>query len=222
MTTFLLLRHAHSNANDAGILAGRIEGVSLSTIGMKQAQSLTQALKDHRIDRIVSSSLLRCRQTVEPLAKNRRKRIHFDANFLEMDYGLWSGKKLKDLSKLKSWKTIQKSPTRFTFPEGEGFRSAALRIERGLNRLAKQYPKETILIVTHGDIIKMALQLTSGGPLDNFQRFIVDTCSLSEIHWTAGSRVVIRTNTRLVKTKTLRKMKSRVNARNVLGGGAGV
>lgn len=222
MTTFLLLRHAHSTANDAGILAGRLEGVSLSKIGKKQAQSLNIALKDQHIDRIISSPLPRCRETIEAFARTRHKRINVDKSFIEMDYGTWSGKKLKDLAKEKSWKTIQKNPSSFEFPTGESFRRAASRIEKGLLTLARKYPKETILIVSHGDIIKMALQLSNGGPLDNFQHFIVDTCSLSEIHWTAKSRSVVRTNTRLVRTEALRKATKRMSARRVLGGGSGV
>ena len=222
MTTFLLLRHAHSTANESGILAGRLEGVALSRIGAKQAQALNQALKDHRIDRIITSPLLRCRETIQPTAKNRKRRVYCDDTFIEMDYGLWSGKKLKDLAKEKSWRTIQQSPRSFTFPEGESFLKAASRIERGLNSLAKKYPKETILIVSHGDIIKIALQLSHGGPLDNFQRFIVDTCSLSEIHWTPTERSVVRTNTRLVKPQILAKAKNAMKSRRVLGGGSGV
>lgn len=222
MTSFLLLRHAHSTANESGVLAGRLEGVALSRIGIKQAQTLNQALKDHRIDRIFSSPLLRCRETIQPTAKVRKKRVHYDDSFIEMDYGLWSGKKLKGLAKEKSWKTIQQNPSSFTFPQGESFSKAASRIERGLNSLAKKYPKETILIVSHGDIIKIALQLSHGGPLNNFQRFIVDTCSLSEIHWTPTRRSVVRTNTRLVKPSFVALAKSTMKSRKQLGGGSGV
>lgn len=221
MTTFLLLRHAHSTANESGILAGRLEGVSLSKVGKRQARATNLALKDQRIDRIISSPLVRCRETIETVAKARRKRIHFDPNFVEMDYGLWSGKKLKELAKEKSWKTIQKNPSSFTFPKGESFRTAASRVEKRLSFLARKFPNETILIVTHGDIIKIALQLSHGAPLDNFQRFIVDTCSLSEIHWTGNSRSVVRVNTRLVKTTILGAVKTHVN-RRALGGGSGV
>ena len=76
MTTFLLLRHAHSTANEAGILAGRIEGVGLSVVGRKQAHNLVKALKDVTVDRIISSPLPRCVDTVTMVAVTRRQRIH--------------------------------------------------------------------------------------------------------------------------------------------------
>lgn len=222
MTTFLLLRHAHSTANDAGVLAGRLDGVRLSTIGKKQSQTLVNALKELRIDRIISSPLPRCIETVEVAARYRHKRIHIDERFIEMDYGLWSGRKLRELVKEKSWKKIQSKPSSFTFPKGESFSSAASRIEKGLKSLMRKYPEESILIITHGDIIKMALQLSHGGPLDNFQHFVVDTCSLSEIHWTPQSRAIVRTNTRLAKVNVLQVAKNKMKQRKVLGGGAGV
>ena len=40
MTTFLLIRHAHSTANENGVLAGRVDGVELSEIGKKQSADL--------------------------------------------------------------------------------------------------------------------------------------------------------------------------------------
>ena len=222
MTTFLLLRHAHSTANNAGVLAGRINGVKLSTIGKKQARDLGKALNDLKIDRIISSPLTRCTETIEATARHRRKRVLIDERFTEMDYGSWNGRKLKDLAQEKSWKKIQSKPSSFTFPKGESFAEAATRIERGLKSLMRKYPQETVLIVTHGDIIKMALQLSHGGSLDSFQRFVVDTCSLSEIHWTAQSRTVVRSNSRLVKARVVQMAKNKMKQRKILGGGAGV
>jgi broad specificity phosphatase PhoE len=222
MTTFLLLRHAHSTANDAGLLAGRMEGVGLSKTGRQQVRSLVSAFNKQSFDRIISSPLPRCLETIEGIASNHRKRVHLDERFLEMDYGLWSGRKLKELAKEKSWKTIQTRPLSFTFPKGESFAHAALRVERGLKSLARQYPNETIVIVSHGDIIKLALQITHGGSLGNFQSFVVDTCSLSEINWSTKSRTIVRTNARIVKRSDVKPRTNKIKERRIIGGGAGV
>lgn len=221
MTTFLLLRHAHSTANEDGILAGRMEGISLSSIGLQQSLSLPDALLDFKIDRIESSPLQRCIETIAALAKQNRKRIHISEAFAEMDYGAWSGRKLKDLSRTREWKMIRRKPSAFTFPEGESFLAAAKRVERALRDLMKRYPNQTILIVTHGDIIKLATQLTHGGNLDNFQRFIVDTCSITELQWERNSRSIIRSNMRIVSSKQSRT-RHKLKNRRILGGGSGV
>lgn len=222
MTTFLLLRHAHSEANEKGILAGRISGIELSETGRLQSSQLSAALGNFPIDRIICSPLQRCKDTIAKTASLRKKRILTNAAFIEMNYGSWSGRPLKDLAKEKDWKKIQKSPSTFIFPQGESFISAAKRIEKELGKLARQYPKECILIVTHGDVIKMALQMTNGGALDNFQKFVVDTCSISEVEWNRGSRAVVRSNMRITKAKKLKRKRGLSKNRTVLGGGSGV
>lgn len=222
MTTFLLLRHAHSEANERGILAGRISGIELSETGKLQSSQIAAALGNYRIDRIICSPLQRCKDTIAKTAALRKKRIFTNVAFIEMNYGSWSGRPLKDLAKEKDWKKVQKSPSTFTFPQGESFLSAAKRIERELGRLAQQHPKECILIVTHGDVIKMTLQITHGGALDKFQRFVVDTCSLSEVEWSRGSRFVVRSNVRITKAKNPQRQRGLVKNRKVLGGGSGV
>ena len=219
MTTFLLLRHAHSSANEKGLLAGQLTGIGLSKIGIEQSDGLVKNFADSRIDRIISSPLQRCLETVTPLAHQRKKKIHTNAAFIEMDYGTWSGKKLTDLARKREWKEIQKTPASFIFPEGEGFHEAQRRVERELKKLSRKYPRQTILIVTHGDIIKLALATTSETPLNNFQRYVVDTCSLSEIHWNARGRWVMRSNSRMV---TIKSKKKSLRHRKSLGGGSGV
>jgi probable phosphoglycerate mutase len=110
----------------------------------------------------------------------------------------------------------------FTFPQGESFARTATRIERGLQNLSRLYPKETILIVTHGDIIKLATQITLGGDLNKFQRLIVDTCSLTVLDWKKNERSLLHFNQKLVKIRRSGTQKSGMRSRRVLGGGSGV
>lgn len=222
MTIFLLLRHAHSTANEDGILAGRSEGIHLSTKGIQQSKRLPKALQEIAINRFLSSPLTRCLETIQPTLTQRHKRLVINDSFIEMDYGTWSGEKLKHLRKEKGWKQIQRNPLTFTFPQGESFATTANRIERELKKLSNSFPKETILIVTHGDIIKLATQITLGGDLNNFQRLIVDTCSLTVLEWQKNERSLLHFNQNLVKIRKTKKQRPRIGSRRVLGGGAGV
>ncbi|MEY2944873.1 MAG: hypothetical protein RL433_555 [Actinomycetota bacterium] len=216
MTTFLLLRHAHSKANSAGILAGQLEGIGLSKDGFAQVDKLSSALKDLKIDRIISSPMQRCLETVEALAKSKKKRVSIDKRLIEMNYGSWSGEKLSKLSRMKDWKVIQSKPSTFRFPKGESFKELETRIESLLKQLSRKYPKETILLITHGDIVKIAASLTVGSGLDNFQKFAVDPCSLTTISWSAKSRTLISFNQKIVSIKG-KKRKPRRSG-NTLGG----
>ncbi|HET7173345.1 MAG TPA: histidine phosphatase family protein, partial [Nocardioidaceae bacterium] len=68
MATVLLVRHGRSTANDGGILAGRTPGVALDAAGREQATDLAARLASLPIRALVSSPLLRCRQTARLLA----------------------------------------------------------------------------------------------------------------------------------------------------------
>jgi probable phosphoglycerate mutase len=216
MTTFLLLRHAHSVANKAGILAGQLEGIGLSKDGIAQVNKLTSSFENLKIDRIISSPMQRCLETVEGIARSKRKRISIDERLIEMNYGSWSGKKLSKLSRMKEWKVIQTKPSAFRFPQGESFKVLEERIESLLKDLSRKYPKETILIITHGDIVKIAASLTVGSGLNNFQKFAVDPCSLTTLSWGSKARMLLTFNQKIVSINSSKKKKRRDG--NTLGG----
>lgn len=220
MTTFIFLRHAESTANVEGILAGRLPGTYLSKKGEKQARTLPLFIQSLSIDRIMTSPLERCLQTVEPTAKMLHKRVEKDPSFIEMNYGKWSGKYLKDLRKESGWKVIQKRPSQFTFPQGESFTSAARRVERQLNKIAQKFPNKRILIVTHGDIIKLAAAKALNMEIDDFQRIIIDPCSITVIDWNKSQRTLMQLN--LPTSQSRVKRISSLKNRRVIGGGSDV
>lgn len=69
MPIVYMLRHAQSVANTKGILAGQDNSVQLSKHGHKQAQMLAPYLSKLKINRIYSSPLTRCIQTIQPYMK---------------------------------------------------------------------------------------------------------------------------------------------------------
>ena len=219
MTRIILLRHAESTANQSGILAGLTPGVFLSKSGKKQARQVAKALEIETFAALYSSPVERCLETIEPLRKSVKRRVKIDEDFQEMDYGMWSGRKLRELRREPLWKSIQKSPMNVTFPGGESFKSAVRRLERGLNRISKRHPKGQVLVVTHGDPIKLMVQLTIGGDLNDFQRIIVDPASISIIDW--PSRALVGSNIPITGNRRKREKKSdkRLSSRRILGGG---
>lgn len=216
MATIYLLRHAHSVANGAGILAGRSVGNPLSPIGEQQARQIASKLADENFAAIYYSPLERCRQTIEPLLEIVGKRPRKFPEFLEMDYGSWTGQSLSLLRKERLWREIQKHPSEVTFPRGESFRAAHRRILRGMNLMNEKHGDRKVLIVSHGDIIKLALASAFGLDVDRFQRIVVDPASLSIIDW--GAKVVVQSNTHLVKSKAQSKVKTSTSRRDVGGG----
>jgi broad specificity phosphatase PhoE len=112
-----------------------------------------------------------------------------------MNYGSWNGKALQDLSKKRDWQKIQEAPSKFTFPDGESFNQLRKRVSSFLTDIeGKDGP---ILIVSHGDVIKMILACTLGLPTDKFQKFVVAPASISIINYDYGNRSVISLNQRI-------------------------
>ena len=70
MTRILLIRHAHSVANQSGILAGRAKGVFLTDQGISQSEELAKRLSGSKISRVHISPLERCHLTIAPLLKS--------------------------------------------------------------------------------------------------------------------------------------------------------
>ena len=172
-----------------------------------------------KIDLIISSPLERCIETITPYASKKGKRIIRDESFVEMNYGNWSGEKLKRLSLKRDWRRVKRRPSTFTFPNGESFLSAERRVKNGLKRLYRKYPNRNILIVSHGDIIKLAINAILDLPLDRFQRILVDPASLSVVDVNKTGKSLMHLNIPISNLPTERK---KLNDRRVLGGGSDV
>ena len=114
----VLIRHAHSEANAAGILSGRLPNVHLSEKGVEQSEHLSVRLGNFPVSTLRVSPMERCFETISPwinsivLPNNPRFEPMVDQELTEVDYGSWSGKKLAVLSKNKLWKTVQEAPSR--------------------------------------------------------------------------------------------------------------
>lgn len=65
----LLIRHAESTANEAGILSTTQPGPELTARGLEQAEALADALGDVPLDGLYASTLRRTQLTAEPLSR---------------------------------------------------------------------------------------------------------------------------------------------------------
>ena len=199
MATVILLRHARSSANGAGVLAGRTPKVGLDETGLKQAAGLVDRLAGIPLVAAVVSPLQRCRQTVAPLAGARELPLRTDAALAEVDYGEWTGRELKGLFKEPLWKVVQQHPSAAVFPGGEGLAQVQARAVAAVRahdaRISAEHGPDAVwLACSHGDVIKAVLADALGVHLDSFQRIVVDPASLSVVRYTDTRPFVLRTN----------------------------
>jgi probable phosphoglycerate mutase len=207
MPQLYLLRHAQSEANQRGILAGPDNTINLSEKGRKQSLKVSKHLQAIAFQQIYSSPISRCLQTIQPLIKGRPNiEIVQEIKIQEMDYGQWNGKDLKILSKKRDWQRIQSAPSKFTFPDGESFNQLRRRVTLFLSQIAdKDGP---ILVVSHGDVIKMMLACTLDLPTDKFQNFVIEPASISIVHYGSKVKNIISVNQKVEKSSTKEKFSS--------------
>jgi len=85
--TLILTRHGEAAPNDI-MLGGQLD-VPLTPDGRHEAEALARRLAGVRIDRIVSSPMLRALETAQTVATGRP--VEVDERLRELDYGRWEG-----------------------------------------------------------------------------------------------------------------------------------
>ena len=219
MSLVVLIRHAHSSANAAGILSGQTEGVHLSPLGIKQSRNLSKRIGDVRVKTVRVSPMVRCSETITPWITKSGSQLMIDEDINEMDYGLWTGKKLRTLSKDPLWKLVQDRPSKVTFPQGESMRAMQKRAMKSVYEAAQKSGKGPALLVSHGDVIKSIIASTLGLHLDEFQRIVIDPASISIIDITPNRSRLLLMNDSTVSVSDI--LSSTSHKRIMVGGGSG-
>lgn len=230
MATVLLLRHGRTTSNATGELAGR-RPVELDETGRAQAARAGERLRALPLAAVVTSPLLRCRQTVE-LALPDTVAVA-DEGLTECGYGDWEGQPLKKLAKDPLWPVVQLHPSAAVFPNGEAMAAMSARAVDAVRRwdarmTAEHGPESLWLACSHGDVIKAIVADAMGLHLDQFQRIVADPASISVIRYTPTRPFVVRLNdtsdlASLVPPKPKRRRTARPAAQSdaAVGGGAG-
>lgn len=230
MATLLLLRHGRTTANADGGLAGR-QPVELDETGRVQASGVGARLRALPLATVVTSPLIRCRQTLE-LALPHASPVA-EEGLIECDYGTWEGQPLKKLAKDPRWPVVQQHPSAAVFPGGEAMAAMAARAVAAVRRWDAQvtagHGAEAIwLACTHGDVIKAIVADALGVHLDLFQRIVVDPASVTAIRYTPVRPFVLRLNDTGGDLAVLAPPKRRARRRPrpadsdaAVGGGAG-
>ncbi|MFD8498023.1 histidine phosphatase family protein [Amycolatopsis sp. NPDC059657] len=199
MSTVILLRHGKSTANGSGVLAGRSPKVNLDETGKEQAERLVERLAAVPLAELVVSPMLRCKQTVGPLATARGLGKHVEPRLSEVDYGEWTGRELKTLFSEPLWRVVQAHPSAAVFPGGEGLAAMQARAVTAVRehdaRITAEHGDEAVwLLCSHGDVLKAILADALGQHLDAFQRIVVDPASISVVRYTETRPFVLRMN----------------------------
>lgn len=185
-----LLRHGESTGNAGGYLQGQAD-FPLSDTGRDQIQALAARWLSEGVtfDRVISSPLLRARETAEIIAEKLASSqdseeipVEFDPVWMERDWGLISG--------LHHSEAEERSPRPEFIPTyqpigvtGESQWELYLRAGRGIQALMDK-PAGRYLVVSHGAILNMAMYAILGiVPQANFHgaRFLFHNTGFAKL-----------------------------------------
>lgn len=149
MTSLYLVRHGETDWNAQRRIQGKTD-IRLNDTGRAQADTTARLLARREWDGVLSSPLSRAFETASIIAAElRMPEPQTIAAFAERDYGEAEG---------LNWREIEaRFPGDAVVPGRETHEDVARRVIPALVELAQLHPSRTLIIVSHGGVIRSVL-----------------------------------------------------------------
>lgn len=178
MLNLYITRHGETIWNTEKRMQGWMDS-SLTEIGIRNAESLSERLKEIELTAIYSSPSGRTKFTSELIKGNRKIPLIFDDNLKEMNLGRWEGQTFESIQQTNPLEIeyFWNAPHQFIPVGGENFNEVRKRALEVLERIKANYLCGNILIVTHSVMIKCLLSIFKDLPIEKLWEppFIHDT-----------------------------------------------
>jgi ribonuclease H / adenosylcobalamin/alpha-ribazole phosphatase len=179
-TRLLMLRHGQTEYSAQRRYSGRGD-LPLTELGERQAAAVAARLS--RMDgvaAVVSSPLLRARQTAQPVADALDMPLIVHEGLVETDFGAWEGltfaeARERDPDLHARWIT----DTSVAAPDGESMDAVHRRVRRVRDQLITQHADATLVVVTHVTPVKALLRMALDAGPAVLHRLHLDLASLS-------------------------------------------
>ena len=158
--TFVFLRHGESVGNAAARWQGQSDYM-LTERGRAQAQALAKRWKSEgmKFDLVISSPLVRAKETAEIIASFLDAKVELDPILLERDIGEMEGLTAEEVRKMPQPPYV--TPYDPIGGEGEGDWALFLRAGQALHDLLRK-PPGSYLIVSHGGLLNQLMHAIVG------------------------------------------------------------
>lgn len=192
-TRLVLVRHGATIHSADRRLSGRNE-LALTEHGNAQAQALAGRLAGlPDVAAVISSPLLRTRETAAHIASALNVQVSIDDGFQEVDFGDWEGSTFGELNAVDARAVAAWSGDPLAAPPGgESFAQLAQRLRPARDKVIADYAGRTAVIVSHVTPIKMLLVDALGAPLDSLYRVFLDPASVSIVDYPLGGLPSVR------------------------------
>jgi broad specificity phosphatase PhoE len=163
----ILVRTAATELDLQGRVTGRLD-VPLSERGEQQAAEAARQLQWEPFDLILRAPCQAAAQTADKIARWARVRVKVEPDLVNIDFGLWHGRRLDDLKKTlpTAYRCWTEHPEYLSPPKGESIHAAMERVRGLLQRLQKKYTGKSVLIVAQPPMAALLESIWSGEHLD--------------------------------------------------------
>ncbi|MFC6960816.1 histidine phosphatase family protein [Halocatena marina] len=201
MTTIVLMRHGETAWNRESRLQGWAP-VPLNDQGREQANSAAAYLNTDGItpDRVVSSDLMRTRETTTAVESTIDVSVQFDEAWRERDLGVYQGLPYETVADRFPAFGLGEAGAKAAdrIPDsGESLAQVSERVVSGWQELlTASSPSETILVVTHGGPIRLLIGHIEGLSIaESVLHNRAENCSFTEIEYEDEAKIVRKNTT---------------------------
>jgi probable phosphoglycerate mutase len=158
ITHLHLIRHGETNWNAEGRIQGQSDS-RLNETGRSQARELREQLWLADFDGFYCSSSRRARETMEILLNDQTAAVRYMDALREISLGPWEKQTQTDVISQypQAFEDFRKAPDRFCLPGAETFDDVRKRGVAAVRQIVSQHPGRSIMVVSHGAIIKTIL-----------------------------------------------------------------
>lgn len=185
-----LVRHGESVANSQSIYQGQTHNTQLSTLGQRQVQALGERFRKVSFDRVITSPLLRTRETATQIGLN----IEVEPRLLETNHGEWEGRHKNEIKSYwpGTYTKWLSSPKDATFPGGESFLGTQSRVLNWWEEIINN--PGNFLVVSHDNILRIIIADVLKMDLNNIWRFHLQPTAVTIIEIRDGKPRVVCLN----------------------------
>ena len=142
-------RHGQTVWNAQNKVCG-VTDVDLTEKGIEQAKALAYLVESQNINLILSSPLRRAVDTSKIIANICNIPIEIDQRLIEQNYGIYEGVDRKNEAFLNNKRNFA-----YKYPNGESMLQVAYRVYGLIDDIRYKYPKDNILIISHGGVCRI-------------------------------------------------------------------
>ncbi len=168
--TLLLIRHGETDWNREPARCQGWAEVELDAAGRGQARDQGRALAGRGIELVVTSHLVRARETAEIIHAELGGELPFivDPRLAETHRGEWETRRYSSIMREEpiTWRHYREHPESFRFPGGESLAGQQRRVLACLRDCALD--GRTALLVTHGGSIRLTRCFLEGAGIAAF------------------------------------------------------